>query len=88
METKTIKTETTTLKLDEPKPVVKTHTLTVIDFRDSYKSACSLEEVPDKFILFGTLGSRMKLNQVQVQQLMPYLEHFIKTGELNEKVKK
>ena len=58
----------------------------VITFRDRYNEQCSLQKsslASEDAIWFGVDKSdRMHLTQEQVQELLPYLEHFAETGEL------
>lgn len=57
----------------------------LIEFKDSYNKECSLQEssmAPLDKIWLGTVGNRMHLDQKQVAELLPYLENFVKTGDL------
>lgn len=56
-----------------------------IEFKDSYNKDCSLQKSSaasrDK-IWLGIHKDRMHLDREQVAALLPYLENFVKTGEL------
>jgi hypothetical protein len=63
-----------------------------IEFRDTYKSKCSLKESSSAMepkIWFGVdidfegkECTPMHLNQEQVEELLPFLQKFVETGEL------
>ena len=57
-------------------------------FRDTNRTGCIIEEGGSftKLLYLGITGHKMRLTQKQVQQLIPYLEHFAKTGELPREV--
>jgi len=69
----------------------------IADFKDYYKQDCSLQEsslvYPCIWLgvdvdLNGKESSRMHLDQKLVKQLLPYLQHFAKTGYLPKTIKK
>lgn len=55
-------------------------------FKDNENNECcildSIELIGKPIIRFGRTKSTMRLTQEQVKELIPYLERFIKTGEL------
>lgn len=61
--------------------------LTRIEFNDDYERPCVISKssaaMKDCIWLgINRLGHRMHLTQTQVKELLPYLENFVKTGEL------
>lgn len=56
-------------------------------FKDTYGKPCSLQKSSSAYeprIWLGIDGVRMHLNQEQVEMLLPYLQNFVKTGELKK----
>ena len=47
-------------------------------FADSSKGKYAIVDMPDNFMV----NSRMHLTRKQVKKLLPYLENFVKTGDL------
>jgi len=57
----------------------------VAHFRDRYGEECSIQEsslAEEAAIWLGEGSHRMHLTQGMVEQLLPVLEHFLKTGGL------
>ncbi len=60
----------------------------IASFKDRYGADCSLQQsslATENCIWLGTNGEdgdRMHLTQKMVEDLLPYLQHFVKTGEL------
>lgn len=56
------------------------------EFVDRYQSKCSIQAsslATEPCIWLGT-GDRMHLTQAMVADLLPYLQHFVETGELEQ----
>ena len=58
-----------------------------VSFKDNYGISCSIQEsssAEEPKVWFGCDNSRMHLTIPQIKELLPILERFIKTGEVNE----
>jgi hypothetical protein len=57
-----------------------------IEFNDIYNQECSLQKsslARKPAIWFGRHENRMHLDQEMVEQLIPFLQEFVKTGRLS-----
>jgi hypothetical protein len=79
---------------DETVSIIHEKGVNKILFEDSFKQQCSLQKSFNSLeneIWFGvdidiigkTVNSFMHLTQIQIKQLLPYLQKFSETGELN-----
>lgn len=58
-----------------------------MDFKDYYGSDCSLQKssiIEPECVWLGAGKDRMHLTQDHVRRLLPYLQHFVDTGELEQ----
>ena len=61
--------------------------LDFISFKDDYGNLCSLQEsslATEDAVWLGVDESRMHLTRKQVKVLLPFLERFVKTGDLTK----
>lgn len=73
---------------NKDKSIIKTdvHELNKISFKDRYDHLCSIQDsslANEACIWIGRYGARMRLTQEQVSDLLPFLQHFVKTGTIN-----
>lgn len=59
----------------------------VVEFTDSFNTKCSIQEASsasESRIWLGVENHRMLLSQEEVKSLMPILQSFVETGELDK----
>jgi len=57
----------------------------VIEFKDRYGVECTIQKsslATEEAIWFGYKNNRMHLTQDQVKELLPILQRFVETGEI------